>query len=201
MKRLFLQLTLQYILLSAIGQEKIAALYVSKNFQIEDYTKAYYNQYENSFRITLQNGNEFTRLLYDSSFKLVDSFSFNANTITINSNHSSRLKFLTNISLNYEAYTDREKIVFIKPDFSFIPPLGKFRDKIIYAHSRFSIQDLSPSISTSVTTVTNYLLDDKKLADISLHSSFLINKDQSYYLGYYSKESKQIEIHKYNGIR
>ncbi|HKB43559.1 MAG TPA: hypothetical protein VKC90_04190 [Chitinophagaceae bacterium] len=131
MRKFFIQLALQCIVLSAISQKKIAALNVDKNFQIEDYAKAYYNKYKNSFGIVLQNGNNFTRLMYDGNFNLTDSFSFNANTITFNYNQSNRLKFLTNISLegeNYEAYADREKIVFINPDFK-----DKI-DKIIYEH-------------------------------------------------------------------
>ena len=80
-----------------------------------------------------------------------------------------------------------------------LPPLGLYRNKIIYAHSRFSVKDLSLSKSTLVTTVLDKLLDNRNAEIISRTSSFLINRDGAYFLGVYSKDSKKIEVYKYDG--
>ena len=82
---------------------------------------------------------------------------------------------------------------------SMLPPLGVYRNKIIYAHSRFSVKDLSLSKSTTVTTVLDRLLDDRNAEIISRASSFVIRKDDAWFLGVYSKDSKKIEVYKYDG--
>jgi hypothetical protein len=131
-KRLFLQFSVLGITLSAIGQEKISDVAVSNNFQPGDYAKGYYNQYENNFRVTLQNGNAFTRFLYDSNFNLLDSFSFDTRAITFNYTDLKKLKFLAAITIesgSYEVYAEEKRIVLVKPDFK------SKTDKTVYEHS------------------------------------------------------------------
>jgi hypothetical protein len=138
MKKYLLQFILSCIVVSGITQEKVAAIDPGKNFSTEDHSIGYYNPFENKFRITLQNGNVFTRFLYDSNFNLADSFSFKSKAISFNYRQNDKYYFLTNIILeggNYEIYTNGEKIFFREPDFK------ERKDKIAYEHTIKQTED------------------------------------------------------------
>ncbi len=63
----------------------------------------------------------------------------------------------------------------------------------------FTTTDLSLSKSTGVTTPFDKLPGDTNIENISGSNSFLIIKNDTYYLGYYSKDSKKTEVYKYDG--
>jgi hypothetical protein len=131
MAKYFIGIVFLCILVPAFSQEKFASIDPSGVFLSADRTVTYYNKYENNFRINLQNGKDFTRLLYDSSFKLTDSFSFSTKDITFNYNHINRAYFLTAASIesgNYEVYSDGNKVFLLQPDFK-----GK-TDRTVYEH-------------------------------------------------------------------
>ena len=113
MKKYFLQFILSCIVVPGIAQQKIAVIDPGKNFSKDDHAICYYNGYENKFRVTLQNDNVFTRLLYDSNFNLTDSFSFISKVISFNNQQTRRYHFLTEIVLptgDYEVYANKENI-------------------------------------------------------------------------------------------
>lgn len=61
------------------------------------------------------------------------------------------------------------------------------------------LEDWSLSKSTNVTTTLDTLPNQKNAGTILENSSFFIMKNEDYFLGYYSKISKKIEVYKYNG--
>ena len=79
-----------------------------------------------------------------------------------------------------------------------LPPLGPSRVKMVYFHSKFSIKDFSPSSNKTVNTAIDNLLDDKRIETLTTNSAFVIKRNNTYYIGFYSKDSKNVEVYKYN---
>lgn len=79
-----------------------------------------------------------------------------------------------------------------------IPYLYAERDKLIYAHSKFSGNTLEPSKARNITTFFDSLLEDFSSKDIASNSTFLLKKGQKYLMGVYDSKNHKFVITSYN---
>jgi hypothetical protein len=71
------------------------------------------------------------------------------------------------------------------------------RNKFLYSHSKFSKDSLIPSTSQSVTTIIDKLLDDIDVKEMGSSSTFLLQVNNSYYIGAYNKQIDKFKIFRY----
>ncbi|HRG83805.1 MAG TPA: hypothetical protein PLO99_14900 [Chitinophagaceae bacterium] len=79
-----------------------------------------------------------------------------------------------------------------------IPYLYTDRDKLVFAHSRFSMSNLEPSAGEKSITMLDLLLNHVSLQDISANSSFIIKNKQHYILGILNPETKLFSVIKFH---
>ncbi len=78
--------------------------------------------------------------------------------------------------------------------FVVVPYLTLSRNKFLFAHSKFSLQTLQPSLAANLTTPIDKIASDKKIDDLERGSSFIIERDKKLYVGVFNKEKDKYEV-------
>jgi hypothetical protein len=81
--------------------------------------------------------------------------------------------------------------------FGVVPYLTLSRNKFLFAHSKFSLQTLQPSLSTNLVTPIDKIANDKKIDDLERNSSFIIDCNKKLYVGIFNKSKDKYEIFTY----
>ena len=85
-------------------------------------------------------------------------------------------------------------------DIRIIPYLTSSRNKFLYAHSKFSLKGLQPSIANNTRTYLDDFLADNKLKDLGKSNSFLLELPGKLIFGLYNKETKKYAMNRINYI-
>lgn len=83
-------------------------------------------------------------------------------------------------------------------DYQIIPYLTTYRNKLSFAHSRFSLKDYQPSKSTEIASSLDRLLESFEDKRLGSTSSFVMEKLGSYFLAVYNPDSRKFEIFRMN---
>ncbi len=78
--------------------------------------------------------------------------------------------------------------------FGVVPYLTLSRNKFLFAHSKFSLQTLQPSLTSNLTTPIDRIANDKKIDDLEKNSSFIIERNDKLYVGVFNKKKDKYEI-------
>ncbi len=81
--------------------------------------------------------------------------------------------------------------------FGVVPYLTLSRNKFLFAHSKFSLQTLQPSLTGNLTTHIDKIADSKKIDDLEKNSSFIIERNEKLYVGVFNKKKDKFEIFTY----
>jgi len=82
-------------------------------------------------------------------------------------------------------------------DIRIIPYLTSSRNKFLYAHSKFSLKGLQPSMANNVRTNLDDFLEDNKLRDLAKRNSVVIELPGILYVGLYDKKTKKYTLTKF----
>ncbi|MGQ0737921.1 MAG: hypothetical protein ACT4OJ_02570 [Bacteroidota bacterium] len=103
------------------GQDTIAVLDPGKGFATRDYTISSYDPHTSTFRLSFQTGDDFTRLLLDTNFRVLKSYSYQSATTTFTPKKFGRTTFWGAVTLAsgvYEIFAKETTISIVKPDFA-----------------------------------------------------------------------------------
>ena len=70
-----------------------------------------------------------------------------------------------------------------------------YRDKLFYAHSRFSKTTFEVSPAQNITSTPDDLLDNFEKRESNLKSSFLIKKNEKYLVALLNPKTDKIELY------
>jgi hypothetical protein len=117
---IFTAITVLLLPLLAISQTPFASIKAVPGFQVTDYSTATFNAATNSYHINTLDANRMTRRMYDSNFKLIKEYSFDAPLIDFSNKLAGSIRFFGALPTSkgyFELYAYKDELKVYEIDF------------------------------------------------------------------------------------